>query len=141
MRKLFFVCVLSLSVLACKEKETKAETQEGPTQMEQVMETHDELMPQMSTIAQYINKLEMTMDSTKVDTARLNAISDLKQANASMMQWMKDFGNAFESDEILNGAALSEEKKKLLNTFEANVNALKEEMNTAVENAEKTLDN
>ena len=140
MKKLLLLAAIVFSVVACKNKETEPEAPVGPTQMEQVVAIHDELMPQMSTIGEMIAKLEANIDSTNVDSVKIKAIADLKSANESMMSWMKDFGATFESDEIMKGAELSDEKKAALNEFELSVHALKAEMQTAMENARATLD-
>ena len=130
-----------LILVACKNKEAEPEAPAGPTQMEQVVAMHDELMPEMSTIGELISKLEATMDTTKADSIKIKVIADLKHANNSMMVWMKEFGGAFETDEIMNGAELSPEKKESLNQFESSVHALEAEMRTAIENAKAALDN
>ena len=140
MKKLLILAALVLSFAACKNKETEPEAPAGPTQMEQVVAIHDELMPKMSTIGELIAKLEANIDSANVDSIKIKAIADLKSANQSMMSWMKDFGATFESDEIMKGAALSEEKKAALNEFELSVHALKAEMQTVIENAQSALD-
>ncbi|HPF10881.1 MAG TPA: hypothetical protein PKW08_02195 [Flavobacteriaceae bacterium] len=138
MKKLLFVWIMALAFVACKEKETKTEP-EGPTQMQQVMAVHDELMPKMSTIGELIGKIEANIDSTNVDSVKVKAVTDLKAANRSMMTWMKDFGNAFETDEIMNGAPLSEDKQKTLDAFEKSVNELKAQMDGAIENAQGAM--
>jgi len=140
MKKLLIVGAIALSVVACKNKEAEPEVPAGPTQMEAVVAVHDELMPKMSEIGQLISKLESNIDSTNVDSVKVKAVMDLKDANMSMMNWMKDFGAAFESDEIMNGAPLSEEKKQTLDQFQASVNALKAEMESAMENGAAALE-
>jgi len=140
MKKLFILSAILLIVLACKNKEAEPEAPEGPTQMEQVVAIHDDLMPQMSVIGEMISKLEANIDSSNIDSIKINSIADLKSANESMMNWMKDFGATFSSDEIMKGAELSEEKKAALNEFELSVHALKAEMQMAIENANAALD-
>lgn len=140
MKNLFFVLTLFLAFASCKEKEAEADTN-SPSKMEQVVAVHDELMPKMSEIASMIAKLEANIDSTNVDSVKVKAIADLKMANGSMMTWMKDFGSAFESDEIMNGAALSEEKMNTLATFEKSANELRNQMETAIQNALSALEN
>jgi len=137
MKKLLLILALATSVFACKQKETKPE---GPSPMEQVMAVHDELMPKMSTIGGLISKLEATKDSTQADSVKLKVIHDLKGANNQMMTWMMDFGNAFETDEVMDGKALSEEKMKTLEGFQKSVNELKVQMNSAIEAGEKVLE-
>lgn len=140
MKKLLVLAVIFLSVVACKNKEAETETPEGPTQMEEVVAIHDELMPKMSEIGELMGKLEASIDSTNVDSIKVKAIADLEHANSSMMSWMKNFGGAFETDEIMNGAELTEAKKATLNEFESSVHALQAEMETAIENGQAALD-
>ncbi|MCB0457270.1 MAG: hypothetical protein R2776_06030 [Flavobacteriaceae bacterium] len=138
MNKLFFIIILALSITACKEKVTEPA---GPTQMEQVIAIHDELMPKMGTVGELIAKLEASMDSTQVDSMKLTAIQNLKGTNQEMMTWMMDFGNAFDSAEVLDGKELSEEKIKTLTGFQESVNNLKSSMEAAIAHAEKLLSN
>ena len=58
-----------------------------------------------------------------------------------MMNWMVDFGNAFDSAEVLDGKELTEEKKKTLDAFENSVNELKSSMETAISDAKSLLEN
>ena len=54
---------------------------------------------------------------------------------------MQGFGNRFDSEEILNGKTLSEEKKQWLNEEEEKVKIVKEKINTSITNAEALLGN
>ena len=54
-----------------------------------------------------------------------------------MMDWMQGFGNRFDSDEILNGKELIEQKLIWLDEEEEKVKALREQINGSIENAEK----
>ena len=67
------------------------------------------------------------------------AVEELQAANAAMMGWMERFGNRFSHDEILNGAALTEEKQAWLNEEEERVKALEEVINSSIEDAEMLL--
>lgn len=140
MKNLFLVLALFLAFASCKEKETETEAK-VPSKMDQVVAVHDELMPKMSEIASMITKLEANIDSTNVDSVKVKAIADLKMANGSMMTWMKDFGAAFESDEIMNGAALSDEKMNTLEAFEKSAQELRNQMESAIKNAISALEN
>jgi len=55
------------------------------------------------------------------------------------MNWMKGFGDRFDSEEILEGKALTSEKQKWLNEEEVKVKAVKEQINTSIEKAEMLL--
>ncbi|WP_158974625.1 hypothetical protein [Cellulophaga sp. L1A9] len=133
--------VLILSILAislttsCKDSDKK----EAPTQMQEVMAVHDEVMPKMSTIGRLISKIDEKMQETDSTETLLNAQVELKTANKAMMEWMKGFGNRFESDEIMKGKALSKEKQQFLDEEEIKVKALRDQMNSSIKNAEALL--
>jgi predicted nucleic acid-binding Zn-ribbon protein len=132
------LAVLSLLVLqACKEKEKETETL---SQMKEVMAIHDEVMPKMGTIGKLVAELKPKVDSTETGIAYDKAMKDLQEAHKAMMDWMKGFGDRFTSDEILNGAALTAQKQEWLNEEEKKVKALKLQINTSIENAEKLLE-
>lgn len=130
---IFFVLFL---LSACKE-EKKAP--EGPTQMEQVMAVHDEVMPKMGKLGKLVGELKSKVDTTETGRQYEAAMKDLQAANTNMMDWMMSFGNRFDSDEILDGKELSEEKQGWLNEEEAKVNALKEQINSSIKKAEMLL--
>ncbi|MBO0590828.1 hypothetical protein I2486_05345 [Cellulophaga sp. E16_2] len=125
---------ISLAI-SCKDTDKK----EIPSQMDQVMAVHDEVMPKMSTIGRLISKIDEEMQATDSTEVLLKAQADLKTANSAMMAWMKGFGNRFESDEIMKGKALSKEKQRFLNEEEKKVIALRDQMNSSIENAEALL--
>lgn len=130
---LFFVTAL---MLACKQE--KKETEEE-TQMETVMKIHDEVMPKMGTIAKYVGELKAKVDTTEKGQHYEVAMKDLQEANKAMMDWMMNFGNRFDSDEILNGKLLTSQKQEWLNEEEEKVKALKEQINSSIEKAEILL--
>ncbi|NHF58741.1 hypothetical protein FK220_005280 [Flavobacteriaceae bacterium TP-CH-4] len=125
-------------IFSCKE-EKKATQSEGPSQMEQVMAVHDEVMPKMGKIGRLVGELKSKIDSTEQGMAYEKAMKDLQDANKSMMDWMQGFGNRFDSDEILNGKALSEEKQRWLDEEEAKMNQVKEKINSSIAKAEALL--
>ncbi|MRI01928.1 hypothetical protein GH721_15400 [Kriegella sp. EG-1] len=133
----FILLFFAIITFSCKEKKS-AET----NQISKVMAIHDEVMPKMGTIGKMVGELtELENDSTNINKEYEKARKDLQEAHKSMMDWMKGFGDRFDSDEILNGKALTEEKQKWLNEEEEKVNAVKEKINTSIENAEKLLAN
>lgn len=128
--------LLSASILALMFFSCKDET---PTQMQQVMAVHDEVMPKMSTIGRLISQLDAKIKETDSTETLVNARQDLRDANTAMMDWMKGFGNRFDSDEIMKGKELTDEKQKYLNEEEAKVKALRDRMNASITNAEALL--
>ncbi|MCR1025231.1 hypothetical protein NQT66_10470 [Cellulophaga baltica] len=137
MKKLSLILsVIAISLTySCKDSDTK----EAPTQMQQVMAVHDEVMPKMSTIGRLISKIDEKIQETDSTETLLNAQADLRDANKSMMEWMKGFGDRFESDEIMKGKKLTKEKQRFLDEEEVKVKALRDKMNTSIENAEALL--
>ncbi|MDX1328353.1 MAG: hypothetical protein R3299_11675, partial [Arenibacter sp.] len=59
----------------------------------------------------------------------------------SMMDWMKNFGERFDGDEIMKGKSLTEEKQQWLDEEEVKVKALRDQINTSIKNAEDLLAN
>jgi len=53
---------------------------------------------------------------------------------------MKGFGNRFDSDEIMKGKALTEEKQKWLEEEDTKVKVLREHINSSIEKAENLLE-
>ncbi len=132
-----FILFLSIFLMiSCKQE--KKVSQE-PTQMEQVMAIHDEVMPKMGTLAKYTAELKAKVDTTEMGQQYEAAMMDLQNANTSMMDWMMGFGDRFDSDEILNGKELTPQKLEWLNEEEEKVKALKEQINSSLEKAEELL--
>ncbi len=129
---LLFTCLFTL--FSCKEEKK----QEGTSQMQEVMAIHDEVMPKMGEIGKLVGQLKPMADSLDIDSPEGKAMRDLQDANKAMMDWMQGFGNRFDSDEIMNGKALTEEKQKWLDEEEEKVKVVKEKINSSIANA-KTL--
>ena len=108
--------------------------------MEQVMAIHDEVMPKMGTLGRLVGQLKPMADSLGAESPEAEAMRDLQQANKSMMDWMQDFGDRFDSDEILEGKELSAEKQKWLDEEEEKVNKVKEQINSSIKKAEALLE-
>ena len=137
LHQLSLILILLFS-LSCKQ-EKKAE--EGPTQMEEVMMVHDEVMPKMGTLSKLVAELKAKVDTTSTGMEYETAMKDLQNSNKLMMDWMMGFGDRFDSDEILNGKELTAQKLEWLDEEQKKVNALKEQINSSIERAEKLLNN
>ena len=133
--------VLSLFILSCKEVKKSDNTDSSVSKMEEVMAIHDEVMPKMSTIGKLVADLKPKVDTTATGVEYKKAMNDLQDAHKSMMDWMQGFGNKFDSDEILNGKELTAQKKEWLSEEEEKVKALREQINSSIENAERLLQN
>ncbi len=138
MQKIFSYLVLAFILISVSCKQGK-KTSEGPTQMEKVMAIHDEVMPKMGTIGKLVGELKPKVDSTEMGQQYEVAMKDLQEANTAMMDWMKDFGDRFNHEEILNGKELSEEKQRWLDEEEEKVKVVKEKINGSIARAEALL--
>ncbi|PRX56609.1 hypothetical protein [Flagellimonas meridianipacifica] len=136
MKQIIILALLVVFTMSCKEKK---ETPEGPTQMEEVMAIHDEVMPKMGKLGKMVGELKSKVDTTEAGQQYQAAMKDLQDANKAMMDWMMNFGNRFDSDEILEGKALTEQKQVWLNEEEEKVKALREQINQSLEKAEALL--
>ena len=130
------IAIFCISFLSCKQEK---KSPDSPTQMEEVMAVHDEVMPKMGKLGKLVGELKAKVDTTEAGKQYESAMNDLQDANKSMMDWMMNFGNRFDSEEILEGKALTEQKQNWLNEEEEKVKALKEQINTSIAKAEALL--
>ncbi len=135
MKKYVLILFLLVVNYSCKDNEKNV----GPTQMQEVMAVHDEMMPKMGTIGNLISKLDLKIKETDSALIFIKARKDLRDANVSMMNWMQGFGDRFDSEEILKGKPLTEEKQRFLVEEDAKVKALREQINISIKNAEAIL--
>ncbi|UJH66135.1 hypothetical protein [Allomuricauda sp. SCSIO 65647] len=137
MRKIAVLFTLVvLSTTSCKEKK---EASEDMAQMKKVMAIHDEVMPKMGKLGKLVAELKTKIDTTETGQQYELAMKDLQGAHQSMMDWMRNFGDRFDSDEILNGKELTPQKQQWLDEEEEKVKALREQINSSIEKAEKLL--
>tara|TARA_E500000318_G_scaffold94750_1_gene94230 strand:+ start:629 stop:1063 length:435 start_codon:yes stop_codon:yes gene_type:complete len=138
MKKVFsiLICTVLFLSFSCKE-EKKAP--EGSSQMEEVMAIHDEVMPKMGTIGKLVGDLKAKVDTTEMGQKYEVAMKDLQDANTAMMDWMKDFGDRFNHEEILEGKELTEEKQQWLDEEEEKVKVVKEKINGSIKRAQALL--
>jgi membrane-bound lytic murein transglycosylase B len=134
-----FLIVLVFSI-SCKEKDKNAEDQ-SISKMEQVMMIHDEIMPKMGKLSHLASQLKTKVDTAAASVEYEQAIVELQDANKEMMDWMREFSNRFDSDEILKGKALSEQKQEWLNEEEAKIKALQDKFETSIQKVENLLKN
>ena len=110
------------------------------SQMQKVMKVHDEIMEKdMGTTVKLIGKLE-TLTKSSSSAADYNAaISDLKNANKTMVDWMQGFGQRFSYDEMYKGKTLTAQKKEFLNEEEVKLMAMKKQIETSIKKAQSLL--
>ena len=137
MKNIFYTLAIAtlITFTSCKENK-KAEE---PSKMENVMNIHDEVMPKMGTLGKLVGQLKPMADSHGAESAEFKAMKDLQEANRSMMDWMQGFGDRFDSEEIMNGKELSDEKKAWLKEEEEKVQQVKQNINSSIERAEEIL--
>ncbi|MDC6352948.1 MULTISPECIES: hypothetical protein [unclassified Robiginitalea] len=128
-----------LLLAGCKG-EKKQEAKDAPSQMEEVIAVHDEVMPEMKTIANLVAELKPLADSTGSDSQYAVAMQDLQAAHQSMMDWMQGFGNRFDHEEIMKGKALSEEKQAWLAEEQEKVEAMRNQVLGSIERAREVLE-
>lgn len=139
MKKLILLCAI-LAFASCKNETKKEESAQGAEKMQEVVAVHDEMMPKMTTIGKLSGELKERLDAEVMkDSAKIEAMDDLKEAHNAMMDWMRNFGNDFTFEEINKSKSLSEEKMETLDEYEVSVQKMKEKMNTAIENARQVL--
>jgi hypothetical protein len=132
---LIYVLFAGILVFSC---ETKTEKKE-PGQMEAVMAIHDEVMPKMGEIGKLVAKLKPMADSTETGIPYLKAMTDLQDAHAAMMDWMKGFGDRFDYEEIMEGKKLDDQKIEWLKEEDLKVRAMRDQVNQSLEAAERLL--
>jgi isochorismate hydrolase len=105
-------------------------------QMERILNLHDEVMPEMSTISRLISALESATQADSTQVVLGESVEELKEANQAMMQWMMDFSEAFTTAEIMGKELIPQEKQSLLTQYEASATALKQKMLGAIKRAD-----
>ncbi len=135
-----YILIITVFVLAfasaCKaEKKSDAEQ----TQMKNVMAIHDEVMPEMGKIGRLVTQLRAKIDADQGGIEEKKAMEDLQEASKSMMNWMQDFMDHFDQEEISKGKVLSKEKQALLDEDEQKMIAVKNKMEASIANAQKLL--
>lgn len=140
-KKILTLLFLTFGIVAisCKEEKKTEAIPVDNMQMKEIMAIHDEVMPKMGKVGRLVGQLKPMVDTTAQGRQYATAMRDLQAANESMMKWMQDFGDQFDSDEIMNGKALSEQKKLLLNVEQENIKAVKKQIETSIANAEALL--
>ncbi|MGB6151148.1 MAG: hypothetical protein WBG48_04085 [Pricia sp.] len=136
MKKIILFITIAMATFATSCKEEKESRQ-----MNEVMAVHDEVMPKMGQLGKLVGELKaMANDSTDIGKQYREARIDLQEANEAMMDWMQGFGDRFTPDEILNGKELTPQKQLWLDEEEEKVEALREQINSSIEKAQKLLE-
>ena len=143
---LLLLVSFSLTLVSCANNAKQTNENQAVTieedesySMKAVMAVHDEVMPKMGEISLLIDRLKPLADQNP-DSPYANAMKELQNSHKAMMDWMGDFGEAFTSDEILNGAPLSADKKARLKVEAERIAAVKDLMLRSIDEGKRLLD-
>jgi len=136
-KNLVIACLGLVLIVSCREEKKSSDPD---SQMKKVMAIHDEVMPKIGSMGKLVGELSSKEDSSALGLQYKSARRGLQEAHKAMMDWMQGFGNRFDSDEILNGKKLSEQKQVWLNEEEEKVKALRDQINSSIETAETLLE-
>ena len=109
-------------------------------EMEAVVAVHDELMPKMSDISRLQEQITEAVPDSLRTADQQKVLDDLESANTAMMDWMRAFGGAFDFEEINKGKPLTAAKTDSLKKYAQSVEALKEQMLSAIEKGQTVFD-
>jgi hypothetical protein len=140
-KALILLALIAGLAISCKGETSKSSTEAkvvDPYTMEGVMAVHDEVMPKMGQMAKLASALKPLADASP-EGPEAKAIEDLKVAHEAMMTWMKEIGDTFTHEEIMKGAALSDEKKEALRIEADKIAEVKRLMLESIANAEALL--
>ncbi|WP_298319403.1 hypothetical protein [uncultured Aquimarina sp.] len=143
MKKLFIpilTIITSIMIFSCNQ--LSKEEQEFDALMQKVIDVHDEVMPKMSTMSSLIKDLEPKIDTTTTGKSYANAQKDLKDSYDFMMDWMSDFSTKFPHGEENTAKDMEKftAKMKMLQEEEVEVNKLRDQINSSINNAKKLLE-
>ncbi|MFD2562661.1 hypothetical protein [Aquimarina rubra] len=140
--KLYFFLLITGFLFNFSCNQLSKEEQEFDTLMQQVIDVHDEVMPKMGTMSSLIKDLEPKIDTTSTGKSYAKAQKDLKDSYDFMMDWMSDFSNKFPHGEEITTDDLEKftAKMKMLKEEEVEVNKLRDQINSSIDNAKKLLE-
>lgn len=145
MRILLISLVTGIFFLSsCTDTPSKAE-EEYRSNLKVVLEGHDQLMKEMSTLATLLQKLDARKTQTK-DTLRLNiAENKLKGAHEAMFEWMHAFSGDFEDLHLNEEEKLTDEqyenRLRKLKVHQERLKHLDAEFKVGITEAENVLQN
>jgi flagellar biosynthesis/type III secretory pathway chaperone len=87
----------------------------------------------------FVDRLSKKIDTDQGSAVDKKAMEDLQDAHKSMMEWMQDLGDNFDSEEILDGKLLTPAKQELLDKEEEKVKIVKEKINSSIAKAKALL--
>jgi hypothetical protein len=119
MKKITLLALLISLSFACQNNSPADENTENTNISEseslkkEVMDIHDEVMPQMTPMGKLQGQLQEASIGAQDSIAYMTAAQDLKFAKQAMMEWMRNFSSTFNDN-------MSEEEKVAFLTAEKN---------------------
>lgn len=136
LKKIVLLFLFTTILVSCKEDK---KPDPAAAMMKEVLAVHDEVMDEMPVISKLVKTLKPKVDSTKLGRDYELAMKNLQKSNTEMMDWMQNFSKRFDSDEITNGKELSPEKKQWLTEEKQKIEALKQNFEVHISEAEHLL--
>jgi len=136
LKKSVVLLLLTILTFSCKEDKKSDPSAE---MMKEVLAVHDEVMPKMTTISKLVKALQPKIDSSAQGKAYEKAMKNLQESHKEMMDWMQGFGERFDSEEVMNSKELSLEKKRWLKEEKQKIEALKQNFEVHISDAELLL--
>jgi hypothetical protein len=110
------------------------------SQMQRVMKVHDAIMEKdMGATVKLIGQLETMAKAAASSAEYESAITDLKDANKTMVDWMQGFGQRFTYNEMYKGKTLTSQKKEHLKEEEVKLMTMKKQIDASIKKAQLLL--
>lgn len=110
------------------------------TQMQRLVKEHDQLMAkEMGKTVRLIGQLQQRVKQGDDLSQYESAIEALKAANKAMSDWMQGFGSRFDAEEMYQAKPLTDQKKVWLDQEEVKFFAMKDQLQSSIEEAELLL--
>jgi len=132
--KIIFLSLLSAIIFSCKQSNS-APSSEVEALHNEIMATHDAVMPKTSDIHKQLKKLKkLKKDIPQNNTSFIKmidkVIADLDDADEKMMMWMKQYKKPDFNDK-------SVETMNDLNMFKDRIEVVKNNINSSLEKADQ----
>jgi len=142
--KLFFAILLAAGfTLGCGPSKAQKEQKQQEDLAKEVLEIHDEVMPEMETISKYRRQIkeklniwtaDVTVDHSAKIAEATAVINELETADKNMMDWMHTYNGGqglYDHTAIIS----------YLETEKVKITDVKSQTDLALESAKKFLDN
>lgn len=154
---LFFLVMTSLFLSGCSETNAEKSNpfEEQKVLFDEVMEIHDEVMPEMQTIYDLKKQLDTKLTQMGQESSTLDSTTfvrtvqhkrALEEADDAMMSWMRDFADKMappkedKYKKYLEKEGMTHEAYlQFLQAEKSKVEVVKEKMNSSIENAKQFL--